>query len=29
MRFIVMVKATKDSEDGVPPNEKLLTEMMQ
>jgi hypothetical protein len=27
MRFIVMVKATKDSEAGVMPSEKLLTEM--
>lgn len=27
MRFMVMVKATKDSEAGVMPSEKLLTEM--
>ena len=27
MRFMVMVKATKDSEAGVLPDEKLLTEM--
>ena len=27
MRFMVMVKATKDSEKGVMPEEKLLTEM--
>jgi hypothetical protein len=27
MRFIVMVKATKDSEEGVMPSEKLLAEM--
>ena len=27
MRFIVMVKATKESEAGVMPDEKLLTEM--
>src|SRR3954465_11897925 len=27
MRFIVMVKATKDSEAGVMPSEQLLTEM--
>jgi hypothetical protein len=27
MRFMVMVKATKDSEAGVMPTEKLLTEM--
>src|SRR5882757_4743357 len=27
MRFMVMVKATKDSEAGVMPNEKLLAEM--
>ena len=27
MRFIVMVKATKDSEAGVLPDEKILTEM--
>ncbi len=27
MRFIVLVKATKDSEDGVMPSEQLLTEM--
>ena len=27
MRFIVMVKATKDSEAGVPPDEMMLTEM--
>jgi hypothetical protein len=27
MRFMVMVKATKDSEAGVLPNEKLLTDM--
>src|SRR5258707_14479784 len=27
MRFMVMVKATKDSESGVLPDEKLLTEM--
>ena len=27
MRFIVMVKATKDSEAGVLPSEKLLTDM--
>lgn len=29
MRFMVLVKATKDSEAGVPPAEKLLTEMMK
>ena len=29
MRFMVMVKATKDSEAGVMPTEKLLTEMMR
>jgi len=27
MRFMVMVKANKDSEAGVPPDEKLMTEM--
>jgi hypothetical protein len=27
MRFMVMVRATKDSEEGVMPDEKLLTEM--
>ena len=27
MRFMIMVKATKDSEAGVMPDEKLLTEM--
>jgi len=27
MRFLVMVKATKDSETGVMPDERLLTEM--
>ena len=27
MRFMVLVKATKDSEAGVLPDEKLLTEM--
>ena len=27
MRFIVMVKATKESESGVMPSEKLLAEM--
>ncbi|NVJ23119.1 MULTISPECIES: YciI family protein [Myxococcus] len=27
MRFMVLVKATKDSETGAPPNEKMLTEM--
>src|ERR1700704_1635588 len=27
MRFMIMVKATKDSEAGVMPSEKLLTEM--
>jgi len=27
MRFMILVKATKDSEAGVLPNEKLLTEM--
>jgi hypothetical protein len=27
MRFIILVKATKDSESGVLPDEKLLTEM--
>jgi len=27
MRFMVIVKATKDSENGVMPDEKLLTEM--
>src|SRR4030088_125534 len=27
MRFMIMVKATKDSEAGVLPDEKLLTEM--
>jgi hypothetical protein len=27
MRFMVMVKANKDSEAGTPPDEKLLTEM--
>ena len=27
MRVMVMVKATKNSEQGVMPNEKLLTEM--
>jgi hypothetical protein len=27
MRFMVMVRATKDSEDGVMPDEKLLTDM--
>ena len=27
MRFMVMVKATKDSEAGVMPDEKLLAEM--
>src|SRR5437016_9471774 len=27
MRFMVMVKATKDSETGILPDEKLLTEM--
>jgi len=29
MRFMVMVKATKESEAGVMPSEQLLTEMMQ
>jgi len=29
MRFLVIVKATKDSEAGVMPSEKLLTEMGQ
>ncbi|QSQ24630.1 YciI family protein [Pyxidicoccus parkwayensis] len=29
MRFMVLVKATKDSEAGVPPDEKLITEMMK
>jgi len=29
MRFMVMVKATKDSEAGVMPSEKLLAEMMK
>ncbi|HEV3309028.1 MAG TPA: YciI family protein, partial [Chloroflexota bacterium] len=29
MRFLVMVKANKDSEAGVLPDEKLLTEMGQ
>ncbi len=29
MRFIVMVKATKESEAGVMPSEKLLTDMMK
>ena len=27
MRFMVLVKANKDSEAGVPPDEKILTEM--
>ena len=27
MRFMIMVKATKDSEAGVMPSEKLLSEM--
>ena len=27
MKFMILVKATKDSEDGVLPDEKLLTEM--
>lgn len=27
MRFMVLVKATKDSEAGAPPDEKLMTEM--
>jgi len=27
MRFMILIKATKDSEAGVLPNEKLLTEM--
>jgi hypothetical protein len=27
MRFMILVKATKDSEAGVLPTEKLLTEM--
>ena len=29
MRFMVMVKATKDSEDGIMPSEELLTAMMK
>jgi len=29
MRFLILVKASKDSEAGVLPNEKLLTEMGQ
>jgi hypothetical protein len=29
MRVMVIVKATKDSEAGVPPNEQLLSEMMK
>src|ERR1017187_1154750 len=29
MKVMVMVKATKDSEAGVPPSEQLLTEMMK
>src|SRR5574337_1437355 len=29
MRFMIIVKATKDSEAGVMPSEKLLTEMGQ
>ena len=29
MRFMVMIKATKDSEAGVPPDEKILSEMMK
>jgi hypothetical protein len=29
MKFMVMVKATKDSEAGVMPSEQLFTEMMQ
>jgi hypothetical protein len=29
MRFMIMIKATKDSEAGVMPNEQLLTEMGQ
>ena len=29
MRFMVMVKATKESEAGVMPSERLLTEMMR
>ena len=27
MKFLILVKATKDSEAGVMPSEKLLTEM--
>jgi hypothetical protein len=29
MRFLVMVKASKDTEAGIMPSQKLLTEMMQ
>src|SRR5882757_1752197 len=29
MRFMVLIKATKDSENGVMPSEQLLTEMMK
>jgi hypothetical protein len=29
MRFMIMVKATKDSEAGVMPDEKLLKDMMK
>jgi hypothetical protein len=29
MRFMVLIKANKDTEAGVPPSEELLTEMMK
>ncbi|WP_437912346.1 YciI family protein [Sorangium sp. So ce302] len=29
MRFMILIKATKDSEAGVMPDEKLITEMMK